>query len=150
MQMRLWRSRQLARLSLGLPLAVACSLLEPTSAEPALVIFYGDTARVSAPTFAAPGVGFQVSVPTFAGGCTRTIARTEVRISGNLAEIRPYNETRQAPACPDDLIILTHVVSLRFDQQGQATIRVIAGQRPFRGLGTRTGSAQLEHHLVVQ
>jgi hypothetical protein len=128
----------------------ACAVLDPTFPEEALVIFYGDTARVSAPASATRGVAFQVSVPTFGGGCTRKIARTETNVSGALAEIRPYNETHRADVCTDDLLMLTHTVSVRFDEPGPATIRVLAVQRPFQGDGTRTGPAQIEHQLLVQ
>ena len=131
-------------------LAVACSGLEPTFPEPGLIIFYADTADISAPASATRGVPFQVSVQTFAGGCTRTIAWTETKISGTVAEIRPYNETRRASNCTDDLIILMHTASVEFDQLGAATIRVIGEQRPFQGDGTRNGPAQLEHQVVVQ
>ena len=131
-------------------LVVACSALEPTFPEPGLIIFYGDTADISAPASATRGVPFEVSVQTFAGGCTRAIARTETKISGTLVEIRPYNETRRASNCTDDLLILTHTASVQFDQLGSATIRVIGEQRPFQGSGTLNGPARLEHQVVVQ
>ena len=142
-------SRQLGLFLAVGPVAVACSILEPTFSEPALIIFFGDTAQISAPDSAARGAAFEVSVPTFAGGCTRTIARTETAIIGTLVVIRPYNETRRADACTDDLIILTHRVSVRFDQPGPATIRVVAEQRPFQGTGTRSGPAQVEHRVFI-
>jgi hypothetical protein len=143
------RHPQLALLAVIGLLAGACSMLDPTFPEPGLVIFFGDTAQISAPDSAARGATFQVLVPTFAGGCTRTIARTETTITGMLAEIRPYNETRRADVCTDDLIILTHTASVHFDEPGLATIRVLAQQRPFQGTGARTGPAQLERQVIV-
>lgn len=131
-------------------LALGCGIFDPSFPEPALIIFYSDTAQITAPDTAPRGATIQVSVPTFAGGCTRSVARTETTVSGSLIEIRPYNETRRGNVCTDDLLILTHTVGVRFNQSGLATIRVVAEQRPFHGAGTRTGPAAVEHHLVIQ
>ena len=144
------RSRVPAALGLGLALSTACEVLDPTFAEPGLIISYGDTAQVMAPDSTARGVPFEVSIGTFAGGCTREIARTEIAIVGMVAEIRPYNETRRSDGCTDDLIILTHTAIIQLDQPGAATIRVVGEQRPFEGTGTRTGPAELDRRIVVQ
>jgi len=134
-----------------LPVVVGCSsILDPTFSEPALLISFGDTAAVAAPAVVTRGLAVEVSVGTLAGGCTRTIARTETKVSGTLAEIRPYNETQRADWCTGDLIVLTHTASIRFDETGAATVRVIGEQTPFEGTGTRRGPAQLERHVVVQ
>ena len=142
--------RQVAVLAVLGSLAAACSILDPTFAEPALIIFYADTAAIAAPDSATRGVPFQVSFPTFAGGCTRSAAHTRLGMSNAVAEIRPYNETRRAAACTDDLIFLTHTVSVRFDQPGSATIRVVAAQRPFQGTLLRTGPAQVERVVYIR
>ena len=125
-------------------------MVHPSFPERPLIIFNGDTADVAAPATVTRGLAFAVSVSTFAGGCTRTIARTEAEVSQTLAEIRPYNETRRAEWCTRDLIILTHTAVIQFDQPGPATIRVIGEQRPFEGTGTRSGPARLERQVVVQ
>jgi hypothetical protein len=148
--MRLRRLQRRARLFAVLAAPAACSVVDPTFAEPALIIFYGDTAQVATPSSVTRGVPFEVSVQTFGGGCTRMIARTETDVSGAVAEIRPYNETRRSDVCTDDLLFLTHVVSIQFDHVGPVTIRVIAEQRPFGDTTTRTGPAALEYQLVVQ
>ena len=129
--------------------AGACSILDPTFSEPALIVFYGDTAEISAPDSVGSGATFEVSVPTFAGGCTREIARTQTTIRGTLVEVRLYNETRRANGCTDDLLILTHRVAVHFEGTGLVTIRVLGEQRPFQGTGLRTGPAQLERQVTI-
>ena len=129
--------------------AFACGILDPTFSEPGLIIFYGDTATIVAPDSVDRGTVFEVSVETFAGGCTRTIARTERRVLGSVLELRPVNETRRAQACTDDLLILVHRVTLRFDQPGPVTIRVVAEQRPVNS-SSRNGPAQLERVVIVR
>ncbi len=114
---------------------VSCAILDPTYSEPAIIISYGDTAQIAAPDSVARGAPFEVSVETFGGGCTRTTARTEIRITGLVAEIRPYNETRRGGACTDDILILTHRTSVQFEQSGVALVRVLAEQRPMPGTG---------------
>src|SRR5688572_9870406 len=102
-------------------LASGCSL-DPTFSEPALIIFHGDTATITAPASAAVGSVFNVSVRTFGGGCTRRISRTIGNVTGTLIEISPFNETRRASACTDDLLFITHTVTVNVDQPGTATI----------------------------
>lgn len=60
--------------------AGGCSILDPTFAAPATIIFAGDTGQITVPATAVRGVAFAVSVTTFGGGCTRKIARTEQRL----------------------------------------------------------------------
>jgi hypothetical protein len=148
--LRTLQLRALSALGLSIASSTACGLVDPTFEEPGLIIFYGDTAQVLAPDSVIPGVPFEVSIPTFAGGCTRTIARTEVTVIGMLAVIQPYNETRRSSGCTDDLIILTHVATVQFGQPGAASILVVGEQCPFQGSGVRTGLAVLEHRLIAQ
>lgn len=136
---------QLTLLAVIPAVALACSILDPTFSVPARIIFSGDTARIAAPDLAARGASFEVSVPTFGGGCTRRIARTDVRLRGLVAQIRPYNETRRSDTCTADILFLTHVVSVHFDQLGEATIRVFGEQ----GTGARREPAQIERRVVI-
>lgn len=143
------RRRLLTVLGLGFVLSSGCELLAPTFAEPGLIIFYGDTARVVAPDTAMLGVPFEASVQTFAGGCTREIDRTETAVLGTIAEIRPYNETQRRDVCTLDLLILTHTAMVQFDQSGEVTLRVVGEQRPFQGNGRVNGPAELERRVVI-
>jgi len=133
------------------PLVAACSLLDPTFSEPALIILGRDTAEIAAPEAVGRGLAFEVSVGTFGGGCTRIIGRTETKVSGMLAEIRPYNETWRDRVCPSNIVILRHTTSLRFDEAGVATIRIVGDQEALEGgyLGPRR-PAQLERQVLVQ
>jgi hypothetical protein len=117
--------------------------------EPALVIFYGDTASIAAPDTVARGAPFEVRVRTFAGGCTREIARTEVRAAGDLVEIRPYNRRRRSEVCTSDLLFLEHRAHVTLEAQGPATIRALGEQRD-GSTGGRDVAARLERRVVVR
>lgn len=131
--------------------AVACEALGPDAVDdPALIIFYGDTTEIIVPDTVARATPVEASFLTFAGGCTREIARTDLTIASNLAEVRPYNRRRKADVCTDDLLYLVHRVTLQFEQPGISTIRVVAEQRPFEGSGLDTGPAQLERDVTVR
>ncbi len=147
------RPRTLASLLAGMAAVAlgACELLPGvgTIDEPALIIFYEDTTRIVVSDTVTRGVPFTVSFMTFGGGCTREVARTDVRRDGNLLEIRPYNRRQKADVCTDDLLFLEHRVAEQFDQAGLATIRVIGEQRG-RATGSRNAPAQLERGIVVQ
>lgn len=117
--------------------------------EPALIVFYGDTSDVQAPDTVARGVAFRVEVPTFAGGCTRQVARTDVGVAGALVEIRPWNRRNRGPACTDDLLHLMHVVELRLEEPGPRKIRIVGAQRG-GSTGSVTAPATLERTIVVR
>jgi hypothetical protein len=127
---------------------VACAIFDPTYSEPARIIFYGDTALIMAPDTVTRGTAFEVSVETFGGGCTRSTGRTDVRITGLVLEIRPYNETRRSDVCTDDLIMLTHQAFVQFSQPGVALVRVVGAQEPTQGAGT--GSAEVTRQVVIR
>jgi hypothetical protein len=127
----------------------ACNLLDPSFSEPALIVFYGDTAQINAPDTVTHSTPFEISVQTFAGGCTRRVARTEQSVAGSFVEIRPYNETVRNDVCTDDLLILVHRATVRLDKPGAATIRVVAEQRPVGNVG-RNGPAELTRTIMVR
>jgi len=117
--------------------------------EPAVIIFYGDTAAITAPDTVARGEDVAVRIRTFGGGCTRETVRADVSVTGSLAEIKPFNRTRNANACTADLLNLEHSVRVRFDVSGPAVLRVIGEQS---GISTGGGNwpAVLERTLVVR
>lgn len=121
---------------LALTTVAACQALTfPESRdEPALVAFYGDTAAVEVADTVDRATPFEIGVVTFGGGCTRSIARTELRRDERTIEIRPFNRTYVAEACTDDLLYLRHRASLQVDEPGPLRIRVVGRHR-----GTATG-----------
>jgi hypothetical protein len=128
----------------------ACGLVTAVATvdEPALIIFYGDTASIAAPDTVARGAPFEVRVRTFAGGCTREIARTGVRAAGDLVEIRPYNQRRRSEVCTSDLLLLEHRARVTLESMGPATIRVLGEQRD-GSTGGRDVAARLERRVIV-
>ena len=109
--------------------AMACHRYGTSFTSPARIISLWDTTRVEAPDTVAIGTPFRVSFRTFAGGCTRHIARTEVRVSEHVAYIRPFNTAVRSALCTLDLLFLTHSVMVTFTQPGPSLVRVI-GVRP--------------------
>lgn len=149
-------------MSIGRPLSVvlASVALAATTAceaiigaefrtEPALIIFYRDTAAITAPDTVARGEDFTVRIRTFGGGCTRETVRVDLAVTESLAEIKPFNRTRNANACTADLLILEHSLRMRFDVAGRAVLRVIGEQRG-ASTGAANGPAVLERSLVVR
>ena len=121
----------------------ACGILaSDTFTGPALIISIspGHSAQIIAPDSVARGAGFQVSVRTIGGGCTREIGRTLWNVSGRLVEIRPYNKTRQSGACYLDIIDITHTIRTRIDQAGPATIRVYGEEGTLENTEARRGN----------
>jgi hypothetical protein len=117
--------------------------------EPALIIFYGDTSRILAPETVVHGTSFDVSFITYGGGCTRTVAHTDVAVTGNVAVIRPYNRTTGRSTCTSDLRFLTHETQLRADTPGAFTIRVLGEQRG-ASTGSANGPAELTRTVVIR
>jgi hypothetical protein len=93
--------------------------------EPAVLVERSDTTRVILPRTARASVPFEAAVITWAGGCTRERARTDVRVAGLAAEVRPYNLRRVANRCTADGLYLRHRATLRFDAPGRAVVRFV-------------------------
>ena len=125
----------------------ACDILGLGSyAEPALIVFYGDTATIAAPDTVTVGEPFAVTVGTFGGGCTREVDRTELEVTGDLAEVRPYNRTQRSDVCTSDLLILAHIATIQFNEAGLATLR-ITGRL---GGPSQTEPARLDRRITVR
>ena len=137
----------------GVVATTACSLADlfesPTHEVASLIIFYGDTSRLSAPDTVAPGAAFEVAFQTFGGGCTRTAARTDIDISQNIVRIAPFDRSSGDGTCPSDLLLLRHSVQVRLDVPGQASLRVVGEQRG-GSTGSTNGPAELTRHVVVR
>jgi hypothetical protein len=137
------------------PLIFALALLsacqeDSSFAEPAIIVFHTDTSSIAVPSSAAAGTDFVVTVETFGGGCILGMSSTYTRVMGSVVEVRPFNERGYNPNCPDIMRFLIHTATVRLDQKGTATIRIIGGQRPFQGNTARTGPAQIERSIVIQ
>jgi hypothetical protein len=139
--MRLHRL-ELAIVLASCALAAACSVtnLVTGGAHDALglVIYYGDSARISAPDTVARSVSFDVSFSTFAGGCVQAVAHDDVTTPTSLVESRPYDHDSGGDVCTADLKFLKHVVPVRLDTPGRYVIHVIGQQR-----GTSTGNSTI-------
>lgn len=132
------------------PGIAACRALDPTLTDPAWIVLRGDTATITVPDTVERGAGFQVSVETFGGGCIRQIAKTEQKVSGNLVEIRPFNEFTKPEGrqlCAADVLMITHTVTVEVKQSGPGTIRVIADARDLAG---RITPAQIQRMITVR
>ena len=129
----------------------ACAdMLNPdTTAEPAVIIALGDTARIVAPDTVARDTPFAVRFSTFGGGCVREVARTDVLVAGSTVEIRPFNERVNSNVCTDDLRRIEHVASVRISTAGIATLRVI-GEQLGRTNGAPNARAELVRTIVVR
>jgi hypothetical protein len=99
---------------------------------------------VQAPNTVRAGERFTVTVVTYGSSTCIRPAGAEVQVSDRTAEITPYDEqaTGEGVVCTDDLRPYPRDVTLRFDEAGQALIRVIG--RSF------SGPAEFETSVVVQ
>jgi hypothetical protein len=99
-------------------LCVACAdAAGPEATQTAALIRYaGRSARIVVPDTVARGIPFAVTVETFGGGCTRTMAPAEVRtVAAGFTRLSVFNWTVNAANCTDDLMVLTHQLSVRLD-----------------------------------
>ena len=136
-----------------LAVAIGCSaadLVAPgTHDDSALIIFYGDTSHIVAPDTVVRGAAFEVSFTTYGGGCTRSVARTDLTISGAVAEIRPYDTTVGGSTCTADLLFLRHVARVQAATAGTFTIRVI-GQQRGASTGSVNGPAEISRVITAR
>lgn len=142
--------RSLVVLTLATCILSSCAIITGGShVEPGLIIFYRDTATITAPDTVLANARFEVRLRTFAGGCTREIARTDVTVRNQFVEIRPYNRNSGDDICTADLITLEHRAEVRIPAVGSTVIRVIGEQRGGSS-GSRNAPAQLEKGIVVR
>lgn len=144
---RAWISAALACIctSCAVPDAMSSNAYE----DPGLIIFYLDTSSIVAPDTVSRGQPFAVAFRTFAGGCTRSVARTLVATSGLTTTIRPFNRTTASTGCTRDLLYLQHTAQVRVDASGTALLRVIGEQRG-ASTGATNGPVELSRSVVVR
>jgi hypothetical protein len=125
----------------GCLLAAGCSadLFDGRASDDAgLIIFYGDTARISAPDIVEHGASFVVSFSTFGGGCIYAVARDDIETGTGRVEIRPYDRNSGSEVCTADLRRIEHSPQVRLETPGNYVIHLIGRQRDgSSGSGTR-------------
>lgn len=109
----------------------ACSVTGPEGGERPGIIqsLPVQPARVTVPATAARGEPFTVTVVTHGGGCVNQ-GPTRVRIRGATGEVRPYDVHNGSSVCTADVAEYEHTATLRFDQPGPATVRIIGTGYP--------------------
>jgi hypothetical protein len=109
------------------------SLLTDEDVDAAVIIHFADTTDITVADTVPRGAAFNVQMVTYGGGCTRSTVRTEVRVAGRVAEIRPYNKTKHlrggGGGCDADLMFLRHQAQITIAEPGTFTIRVVGVQR---------------------
>lgn len=120
----------------GLALLAGCgSVIDPGwQREVGMTGDAGTPPPITLPASAKRGVAFDATVTTFgSGSCTRADG-AEVSVRGLVAEITPYDLVNHGGICTADLRAFPRTVSLRFDEAGEATVRVNgrSGSQPVR------------------
>lgn len=84
----------------------------------------GTPPPITLPATVKRGVSFDATVTTYgSSSCTRADG-AEVQVRGLIAEVTPYDLTNRRGICTADLRAFPRTVSLRFDEAGEATVRV--------------------------
>jgi hypothetical protein len=102
-------------------------------------------ASIEHPALVRAGDDVSILVRTSGCGECTQLERTDVRVTGSEAEIRPFDRFRFG-VCGDCFEEFTHAVTVRFDDPGPAVIRVfgyMAGDR-FGTVIERTSSITVE------
>jgi hypothetical protein len=100
--------------------------------RPATLRFHADSAQVAVPSEARAGEPFQVALTTYGGGCIREDT-TEVRVTGLVAEVTPYQlAPREGSSmdCTLELRFDRREVRVVFPERGAATVRIIGVSQP--------------------
>ena len=127
-------TRLLACLSVAV---MGCSATAParprSERQPAYIRFFAEPSFIDTPDAVNAATPFTVTVRTFGGGCIDQ-GDTQSSIVGSTVEVRPFDifatNLPSNYACPDILRYYAHSVSIRLDQRGSATIRVIGRVAP--------------------
>ena len=104
-----------------------CAPFEGSSERQLALIDFGggsDTVVFVVPDTVLKSTPFEVTVRSYGGGCIRQ-GDTEVSISANVAEVRPFDSFPVGPqSCTLELRFFTHAATLQFNSAGSATVRV--------------------------
>ena len=121
--------RHVIRAGAAAALLAACSVTDSDDGErPGIIQMLPEVpAEVTVPATAARGEPFTVMVVTHVAGCASP-GPTRVRIRGTTAEVRPYDSV-SGTSCAY-VAEYEHTATLRFDQPGPATVRIIGTGYP--------------------
>jgi hypothetical protein len=128
--------RTLLRYSMALVLLAGCgTVLDPEGwhREVGMTGDGGAAPPIALPASAKRGVAFEARVTTYgSSSCTRPDG-AEVRVRGLVADVTPYDSIFRG-TCTADLRSFPRAVTLRFDEAGEATVRVNgrSGAQPVR------------------
>lgn len=75
------------------------------------------------PSVAQSNTDIAVTALTYGSDCT-WLKRTDVKVTGLKAEIRPFDESAVQSTCGDTIFSYRHETTIRFEQPGTATITV--------------------------
>lgn len=75
------------------------------------------------PAVAQPNTDIPITVLTYGSDCTWP-KRTDVKVTGLKAEIRPYDESAVDSVCGDTIFSYRHTTTVRFEEAGKAEITV--------------------------
>lgn len=94
-----------------------------------VIDFYDQPSVIEVPDTVRVGEDFQVSVRTYGGGCVSQDT-TEVAVADRLAQVVPYDLHSGEGVCPDVLRTFDHEAVVRFEDEGEAEVRVIGKRMP--------------------
>jgi hypothetical protein len=100
--------------------------------RPATLRFHADSERVEVPGEARAGEPFEIAFTTYGGGCIREDT-TEVRVTGLVAEVTPYQlapREGSSMICTMELRLTRREVEVVFPGRGTATVRIIGVSQP--------------------
>jgi len=80
---------------------------------------------VQLPETVEQGVAFPITVVTFGSSSCVRADGAEVHVAGLVARVTPYDRVAVTGVCTDDLRPYPREVILRFDQAGEAVVRVL-------------------------
>ena len=120
-----------ATLRASLPLAEQAAADGLSTLRVGSVRFYGDTARIEAPTHVEQGARVDFFVTTYGNGCVGRDT-TITTVQGMRITIVPYQRVSRNPrlACLDILLIDRRRVQVVFGTPGSATLRVVGREEP--------------------
>ncbi len=146
--------KPLALLAAGLTLA-ACdtSGADALRIPGELVQNTPDYPALAAPDTVVAGRPFTATATTAGGGCFRQ-GDTELAVSGQTAEIRPFDfyfDPGPRGACTADFAYYPHAATITFMQPGPATVRAVGtrGRPGFGGPTAETARVTVEKAVVV-
>lgn len=109
----------------------ACSGVLGPNGEKRLgvIAFYEDPVVTEVPDTVQVGVGFEVSVRTYGGGCISEDG-TDVHVEDLVVNVRPYDVHSGANVCTDELRLFDHRTTLTLTEPGLAEIRFHGKEMP--------------------